>query len=415
MANIDKRRTVRQYEEKVDAWIDTVLVCAALFVLLLNIYIGAFTPIALSAITALYAIIRRDRLAPLMLSTWPILALPGFAIASTLWSIDPSVTLKSGILYLLTILIALIIGSGVDRAYLMKGVFVTFFIFCALSWLLGYSQTGTRAFKGLLASKNQMGEVGGVLVIAAMCVFCDAIFRRRTLLIFWGLFGFVVGATTLWFSEATTATIATAVSAFCTILWFLTLRFDAQSRAIVFVLSLVFSGILFGIYYFFEDYIFDYVLNVFGKDTTLTGRTDIWRAADDLIAQRPWLGIGYNTFWQSGNLEAESLWRAFGIGNRIGFNFHNTYREITVHLGFVGLSIFSIISFVGVFRLFFRLLRYPSTYTIFLSAMIVGSMIKIPFESIGFGSMQLFGVLTFAAISAGYSARNMDKRINSSP
>lgn len=387
----------------VASWIDITLVYAVLFALLFNVQIGALTPLILIAVIAVYFVIRRNRLPSLILDTWPLLALPGFAILSVFWSIDAGITVKSSILYLLTILIALILGSGVRRADLMKAVFFAFLTFCGLSWLIGYPQIGTRAFQGLFASKNPMGEVGGALVLAAICVFSDAMSRGKRFLSAISVIGFVVGAATLWFSEATTATIATGTSALCTIVWLMTMRLDVQSRILLFLSSIVFVGIVLVIFYYFKDYIFAHLLNTSGKDATLTGRTTLWLAADNLIVQRPWLGIGYNTFWNPGNLEAESLWRTFGIENRSGFNFHNTYREITVHLGFVGLAVFIVFSSLGMISLFMRVMRNPSAPLIFLSAILVSSIIKLPFESFGFGSMQLFGVLTFASIAAGYT------------
>ena len=388
---------------RIESLIDLALISAVLFAILFNVYIGPLTPLILMAVTALYFVIRRDRLASFMLDTWPLLLLPGFATASALWSIDSGASIKAGILYLLTILIALILGSGVRRVDLLKAVFFTFLAFCMLSWLLGYPQIGRQPFQGLLASKNAMGEVGGALVLAAICFFADAASRHKWLSAALALFGLALGAATLFLSEATTATIATGTAALCAIVWLATLRMDAQSRTFLFLSAILFSGVVFGMFFYFQDVIFDYVLGVSGKDTTLTGRTDLWRIADNLIAERPWLGIGYNTFWHPGNLGAEALWRQFGISNRTGFNFHNTYREITVHLGFIGLALFFLVSAVGMLGLFLGTMRSPSIPLVFLSAMIISSLIKLPFESFGFGSMQLFGILTFAGISAGYT------------
>ena len=41
----------------------------------------------------------------------------------------------------------------------------------------------------------------------------------------------------------------------------------------------------------------DLLLSFFGKDPTLTGRTDIWLATLDLIKQKPLLGWGYMATW----------------------------------------------------------------------------------------------------------------------
>jgi exopolysaccharide production protein ExoQ len=84
------------------------------------------------------------------------------------------------------------------------------------------------------------------------------------------------------------------------------------------------------------DAVADAILAATGKDITLTGRTDLWRVGLEQIAERPWLGQGYQAFWQPGNPEAEHLWRAFGIESRTGFHFHNLYLSNAVEIGIPG-------------------------------------------------------------------------------
>jgi O-antigen ligase len=74
-----------------------------------------------------------------------------------------------------------------------------------------------------------------------------------------------------------------------------------------------------------------------GKDPTLSGRTDIWGAVIDKIWERPWLGYGYNAFWENG-----------GVGQKAVFNVlfltitqaHNGYLNLGAELGLLGLLFF---------------------------------------------------------------------------
>jgi exopolysaccharide production protein ExoQ len=84
----------------------------------------------------------------------------------------------------------------------------------------------------------------------------------------------------------------------------------------------------------------DSTLAILGRDTTLTGRTFLWERALSLIPQHLFFGDGFQTFWRAGYAEAEDLWRSFDIADPIGFNFHNTYLEISLGLGVLGSSIF---------------------------------------------------------------------------
>ena len=74
-------------------------------------------------------------------------------------------------------------------------------------------------------------------------------------------------------------------------------------------------------------------------------------AAGDL---RPFLGAGYQAYWVQGFSEAERLWKEFYIENRSGFHFHNTYIEIYVELGFLGLFTYVMVLLSTLVRLSVR-------------------------------------------------------------
>jgi O-antigen ligase len=78
------------------------------------------------------------------------------------------------------------------------------------------------------------------------------------------------------------------------------------------------------------------ILLSLGRDTTLSGRTNLWEGALEKIAERPWLGYGYQGFWQEGG-GAEMIWKAEGYKPP---HAHNGFINITLDLGLVGLFLF---------------------------------------------------------------------------
>jgi O-antigen ligase len=77
------------------------------------------------------------------------------------------------------------------------------------------------------------------------------------------------------------------------------------------------------------------ILGLFGRDLTLTGRTDLWVAVLDKIWERPWLGYGYGAFWRGLEGESADVWR------RVGWeppHSHNGFLDVFVDLGGVGLA-----------------------------------------------------------------------------
>ena len=80
----------------------------------------------------------------------------------------------------------------------------------------------------------------------------------------------------------------------------------------------------------------DLLLGVFGKDSTLTGRTDIWLATLDLIKQKPLLGWGYMATWVPTDPQTAAIWEEFRWPVP---NAHNAYLDVTLQLGLVGLGL----------------------------------------------------------------------------
>jgi O-antigen ligase len=91
----------------------------------------------------------------------------------------------------------------------------------------------------------------------------------------------------------------------------------------------------------------DTLLVAVGKDTTLTGRTDMWPYVLDMIWKRPWLGYGYSAFWQGLNGPSAIIWYATGWNPT---HPHNGLLALWIDLGLLGVLIFAagfLISFLG--------------------------------------------------------------------
>jgi exopolysaccharide production protein ExoQ len=78
------------------------------------------------------------------------------------------------------------------------------------------------------------------------------------------------------------------------------------------------------------------ILEFLGRDSTFTGRTDIWEAVFDSILRRPLLGYGYGAFWNG--LQGESANVILACGWAVP-HAHNGFLEVWLQLGMVGLSL----------------------------------------------------------------------------
>jgi O-antigen ligase len=94
------------------------------------------------------------------------------------------------------------------------------------------------------------------------------------------------------------------------------------------------------------------LLELIGKDPTLSGRTDVWSLALDRAANRPLLGYGYRAYWIDGNKDRLQPYE--GWSDHINHG-HNTYLDLFVELGLLGLIAFVLVFFVLMFRIMRRI------------------------------------------------------------
>src|SRR5207244_5423105 len=74
------------------------------------------------------------------------------------------------------------------------------------------------------------------------------------------------------------------------------------------------------------------LVEAMGRDSTLTGRTDIWKEVLSTDVD-PWLGTGFESFWLG--KRAEQLWKKYYWHPNQA---HNGYIEIFINLGWAGVA-----------------------------------------------------------------------------
>jgi exopolysaccharide production protein ExoQ len=186
----------------------------------------------------------------------------------------------------------------------------------ALSVATGSYRSDTGALTGYFASKNAMGAASALLAVAA----AGQVGRpgRRGSYRAGGALALLLGAGGVVLSQSMGALVAMSIG-LCTYPVLSVLRrLSLRLQVVVCIACVSLAGFVIVLLIANIDAVSAAILAATGKDITLTGRTDLWRVGLEQIAERPWLGQGYQAFWQPGNPEAEHLWRAFGIESRTG-------------------------------------------------------------------------------------------------
>ncbi|WHA43632.1 O-antigen ligase family protein [Agrobacterium larrymoorei] len=265
------------------------------------------------------------------------------AVLSSFWSDAMSVTMRASIQYMTHIVCALIAMRVISITTLTRGALLGIIVVLLYSLLFGTylfdALDGTTSFVGAFSSKNQLGFYAslGVLFAAASVL----VLRQRGIwLPIAGVTG-LISAYSLLASQSATSVITTA-AVVAMVIGFLPLWLLAPGNRKMLFFALVGVGAIF-VVAALQFGLLDAILGVFGKDTTLTGRTYLWQNGIEAAKRAPIFGVGYQGFWVPGFFDAERLWDDFFITGRSGFHFHNTYIEVVVENGFVGLFLLAMV------------------------------------------------------------------------
>lgn len=97
------------------------------------------------------------------------------------------------------------------------------------------------------------------------------------------------------------------------------------------------------------------ITSAYGKDTSFSGRTEIWEASFDALMRRPFFGYGLGALFWRENLAPETtqIWRQVGFA---ASHAHNGALDLALQVGLVGLAIF-VVLFISTARMGWSVLQ----------------------------------------------------------
>jgi exopolysaccharide production protein ExoQ len=270
----------------------------------------------------------------------------GLLFLSALWSMHPDLTLRRSVNYAGTMAVAvyLIVTFGPDDS--IK----------ALSYSLALSAAGSIAlviispnigimqaeglagnWRGVFVHKNGLGEAMAIGIFAQLYLLSSRIGST-----IWNFFWLSVFSSLLILAKSGTQWVVSSLyftSFFLYIAW-LQHKLLGYAFACLTAFILVAVGVALAV---------DpgSVLDLLGKDPTLTGRTDIWAVVLQLIAQKPLLGWGYNAILTGG--DSIDYWIADQLGDKLP-HAHNAWLQVTLQVGLVGLFLILVVVATALWR-----------------------------------------------------------------
>lgn len=294
---------------------------------LLQLPVMAITFVLLARNTGPFMILLRRSL--------PLVVLIGLAVLSTLWSIEPNITVRRVVGLIISGCLAGVLAirfSPRQLLILFAGV-VGFTLWLSLAAAVvapgAAFMPGGEGFRGVYTHKNVLGWAACLGTILAIGLIVDGHSRLRRR----GIRLLVISLTALILSGSGTGLISAVVGLVLFGFYGALRRTQGLSRIILILVALeTIALLLLG-----AGFLLVPLLEALGKDATLTGRIPLWVMVDERISVKFWLGYGYQAFWTPGTYGAELIYSALQWTPP---HAHNGYRDIMLSFGAVGMVAF---------------------------------------------------------------------------
>ena len=293
---------------------------------------------------------RRQEVGALLRTNAPILLFLLYCGASTIWSDYTDVSFKRWIKALADLMMVLIVLTDQDRYAAAKRLLARVG-FCLIPFSIlvikyyptigrGWSEWGNTSLAGVATSKNELGGICMLFGIASVWRIMQvlkgtagsrsgrSLIAHCTMLIMALFLMWTASAMTALscFLIATVLIIATSLTTVVRKPWivhFLVLAFvSVSSLALFFTAG---SGLV----------------ETIGRDSTLTGRTDIWKLVTGMTSS-PLFGTGFESFWLGPRLK--QVWSIYWWHPNEA---HNGYIEVFLNLGWVGITLLAVVFVTG--------------------------------------------------------------------
>lgn len=255
------------------------------------------------------------------------------AMASVGWSVAPGVTVRRSLALLGTVLVALFLSQRLSASEVFDALrrAMLIIVLASLAFYLsgdpGALDPAHETLRGVLSTKNTMGRIAAVgLLACAATAFLDrsrirgALLAAVPMVIALALTDSATGLVTAVLLVAALGSAALAREA-------VGKAFLAGGMTIVLAVLLVVA----------PGTTADEVTSVVGRDTSLTGRTELWRLSLEAATDRPLLGHGYGAFWHPTSYEGADA--ASVISDRLHYpvpHAHNGLIDAVLTLGAAG-------------------------------------------------------------------------------
>lgn len=334
---------------------------------------------------------------------YPLVCLVALAPLSVAWSHAPLLTVRRSVFLLGSTLLGIYLGERFTieqlarlltqaMCLMMAGILILYFV--APAYVIDYVSS-IGAWKGLSGWKNTFG---GYMAVAVFLLFLVRFRHFR-----WLRYAFLAtAAVLLLLSRSVTSLLVCVLIMIAMPLWRVT-TLSGKRRLLVYTVLPV--AVLLGFCFVWLNR--ELIFQIVGRDSTLTGRTELWSLVLPAILEHPFLGYGYGGFWTGFNSDTLNIY----IGSKwLPTAADSGYLDLCLAFGILALPIFTYV-FAQSLRMAYVYLKadarpiglWPISYMIFFGLHNISESHLLTTRSLEF--------LLFAAITTSLALHRCSSKL----
>jgi exopolysaccharide production protein ExoQ len=365
-------------------------------------------------ITVLRLIPRRIEFRGLVSANKSLVFLTLFAVASVGWSLEPIFALHQSLSLVGTALLGcdLALHCSVRRQLWLIGSALAIVLGCSIladacfPTLIPFNDPDStvHAWHGVFDAKNSLARLVVLAVVVFLCIRRPRRYVLVTSLII------VIGGVALVMQAHSAAALVILTVLLITFYLTSTLQWRPMPMRVAILLVAVGAGIACSEVLLHVEF----ATALLDRDSTLTGRSELWRLSVSAIEAKPVYGYGYDEFWipasqQATRIREEVNWEAPHA--------HNGYIDLALYLGFIGLGAYLVSYVIALVRALQYIQRFRTAEAKWpLCFLVLIGLYQLPETTIVQGHLILW--LVYVAISCSLalpSVRRSDPGVDSEP
>jgi len=330
---------------------------------------------------------------------------------SILWSDFPFVSFKRWIRLSGAILIAMVVLSEKSPLNALESVFrrcayvLIPFSFMLIKYFPNFGieyvpWSGVKMWVGVASQKNGLGVISALSAFLILWSFqrdwrANALRRTKYQLFADGLVLAIALFLLTGFqgSYAATAT-SFLIAGIASLLLLYQMKNNVRPMATFLVLMIAMTLLCLA----FADSLVPSITSVFNRDSSFTGRSDIWSAVLDVASRNPLLGVGYGGYWY---LQDEIIFTTHGVRES-----HSGYLDVYLEVGLVGI-ILLLVFLLAFYRKSLREMNHAFDWGVFGICLLIMTLIHNFTESNFLRTSYFFNSMLFVTVvfSAPYTQK----------